>query len=440
MTFKTAIRTCLTEKYFSIEGRASRAEYWYFSLFAGAFYLVFLGLSEGLGALITGLWSEFIALAVLAALAVLVLFIPLLTVMVRRLHDINVSFKLYLVFLIVLGFLLAMLSASEGTLNVVGWLVILAIALIRGSEGSNKFGPEPTWHAPNTAPREPLNPKLRAAPLVLIALALVFDISTRHTADTFSTLQADGTREVTLQDAGKDKQIDTSDDATWVLHFPAALKATPSGARYWQMNHRAPETTLNNYAVFDLPLTEFPSISAQDEASGSKMPQVWLRAAHKPYAPAAGQKRSFRPFYAPKPFRVEHEAQTSFYCRKGVEIAPGVFQLREPDEAETQAMIAADADDGEHAARARKCKDELYYAIYDADEEPLGLGRCYGGTSKRPPSSCSFRFWLPQERIATYRVAHGQIPHLPEIHAYVSKLVTEATVAEKSRNIGGPAL
>lgn len=74
MTFTTAVRTCLTEKYATFEGRARRSEYWWFQLF----YLLF---SFVVVALVFLLRSEWVALLFLALL------VPQVAVTVRRLHD-----------------------------------------------------------------------------------------------------------------------------------------------------------------------------------------------------------------------------------------------------------------------------------------------------------------------------------------------------------------
>ena len=40
MGFTEAIRTCLREKYFTFKGRASRSEYWYYTLFMFLVWMV----------------------------------------------------------------------------------------------------------------------------------------------------------------------------------------------------------------------------------------------------------------------------------------------------------------------------------------------------------------------------------------------------------------
>lgn len=78
MTFFDAIEICLTKKYCTWKGRASRSEYWYFFLFH---VLLQIGCT-----IITGDHES-----KLSQLVGLVLFLPNLSVLIRRLHDINKS-------------------------------------------------------------------------------------------------------------------------------------------------------------------------------------------------------------------------------------------------------------------------------------------------------------------------------------------------------------
>ena len=82
VNFFTAIKICLTQKYTKFNGRASRSEYWYFTLFS----FVVMVLSSGKDALLGIVW--------------LALFIPMLAVSVRRSHDIGKSGWYYLIALI----------------------------------------------------------------------------------------------------------------------------------------------------------------------------------------------------------------------------------------------------------------------------------------------------------------------------------------------------
>lgn len=96
MTFTTAIKTCLS-KYASFHGRASRPEYWWFVLFVVVAQIV-AGLMdrtlfpvemipvEGSDLMVPDQWIQ-----PFEAIASLALFLPMLAVGARRLHDMGRS-------------------------------------------------------------------------------------------------------------------------------------------------------------------------------------------------------------------------------------------------------------------------------------------------------------------------------------------------------------
>ena len=80
----------------------------------------------------------------------LVVFLPYLAVVVRRLHDVNKSGKLLLLILIPL--LLIILAGISGIFVLVGIMVLVALALsiwiivlqcTKGTDGPNKYGEDP---------------------------------------------------------------------------------------------------------------------------------------------------------------------------------------------------------------------------------------------------------------------------------------------------------
>lgn len=95
MSFKEAISICLKQKYSTISGRASRAEYWWFTLFVYLVYIVIYTLSavmmfylhRGSGAQMFG------ALLVIGLMSIIsiLLVVPSFCVGIRRLHDIGRS-------------------------------------------------------------------------------------------------------------------------------------------------------------------------------------------------------------------------------------------------------------------------------------------------------------------------------------------------------------
>lgn len=104
------------KKYAVFSGRARRTEYWMFILF-NVIIAAVLGFIEGLigsPGTISGLYS----------LAVL---IPSLAVLARRLHDTDRSGWWILI----------------GLVPFIGALVLLIFAVLPGTQGSNRFGPDP---------------------------------------------------------------------------------------------------------------------------------------------------------------------------------------------------------------------------------------------------------------------------------------------------------
>ncbi|MGM4910492.1 DUF805 domain-containing protein [Rhizobium sp. 768_B6_N1_8] len=136
MGFTEAVRTVLTQKYATFFGRASRSECWWFQLF---YWLVLIGLGI-LAALAAGSdgqdgpSSMLIAVGIIAGLFALAMLLPQLSLTVRRFHDRNISGWWYLALFI---------ANLIPYLNVVAGLAILVITVLRGTEGPNRFGPDP---------------------------------------------------------------------------------------------------------------------------------------------------------------------------------------------------------------------------------------------------------------------------------------------------------
>lgn len=118
MTFKDAVRTCF-QKYITFSGRASRSEYWWFVLFTllASFVLSFIDFSLGFQGNVQPL----------SALFSLAVFLPSIAVAVRRLHDRDMTGWWILIVLVPL----------------LGALVLMVLFVMRGTEGRNRFGPDP---------------------------------------------------------------------------------------------------------------------------------------------------------------------------------------------------------------------------------------------------------------------------------------------------------
>src|SRR5690348_4200030 len=120
MGFGQAIKTCLS-KYFTFAGRAPRSEYWYFYLFF-VLIIVVAGVIDGALGPQAGGFGTFLFFA-----AILVLFIPQVSVTVRRLHDLDRSGWWFWL----------------GLVPLVGGLILLFWFCMKGTEGENQYGPNP---------------------------------------------------------------------------------------------------------------------------------------------------------------------------------------------------------------------------------------------------------------------------------------------------------
>ena len=119
MTFGEAIATCLTKKYVTFEGRASRSEYWYFVLF-----YVLCSIGSALGYILGDAIGMF-----LSGLVGLILFLPALGVLVRRFHDIGKSGWFVLLALIPL----------------IGTILVVVFCCRKGEAAPNRFGAQIQW-------------------------------------------------------------------------------------------------------------------------------------------------------------------------------------------------------------------------------------------------------------------------------------------------------
>jgi uncharacterized membrane protein YhaH (DUF805 family) len=109
MDFKTAVLTCLRDKYVDFKGRAGKAEFWWFFL-AQVIVLV-----------VTGAISD-----ILYIIAALALFLPGLGVGARRLHDTGRS-----------GWWLLL-----GLIPLIG-LIVLIVFWVQNSAPANEWGEGP---------------------------------------------------------------------------------------------------------------------------------------------------------------------------------------------------------------------------------------------------------------------------------------------------------
>jgi uncharacterized membrane protein YhaH (DUF805 family) len=106
-------KTVVLERYAKFDGRAGRAEFWWFVLANLLVYVVI--------AILMAISSIFIILYIGYALAVIV---PSIALAIRRLHDTDKS-----------GWFLLI-----GLIPFVGWIILLVFYIMEGTSGPNSFG------------------------------------------------------------------------------------------------------------------------------------------------------------------------------------------------------------------------------------------------------------------------------------------------------------
>ena len=122
-----AIKICYS-KYANFEGRASRSEYWYFTIYI---YLT-LGLVSLLTPALTSLEVPFIIFLLIFGLGN---FLPQIGAAVRRLHDINVS-GWWLLLPVPFAFLPAGFKFVPALINIGLWIAMM----FPGNPNKNKYG------------------------------------------------------------------------------------------------------------------------------------------------------------------------------------------------------------------------------------------------------------------------------------------------------------
>ena len=130
MTFTSAIKQCYN-KAFTLSGRASRSEYWFFSLYQLLLIFVLvaiitticINLQDDDSGLVPNLMGIII---LLLGITLLIHIVPMFCVTVRRLHDRNLS-----------GWLLLL------SIIPVGNLILFIFMLLPSMPGDNTYGPNP---------------------------------------------------------------------------------------------------------------------------------------------------------------------------------------------------------------------------------------------------------------------------------------------------------
>ena len=110
------------KKYAVFGGRSRRKEYWYFVLFSLIVSLILSAIDALLGT-----FSSSTNVGLLGGIYGLAIIIPSIAVSVRRLHDIDRTGWWVLISLV----------------PVIGTIVLLVSAVLDGTPGQNRFGPNP---------------------------------------------------------------------------------------------------------------------------------------------------------------------------------------------------------------------------------------------------------------------------------------------------------
>ena len=114
-------------QYADFSGRARRTEYWMFTLFNMIFTLLTLFIGALLGTALFGASGTIIGSMSLYVLYLIAIFIPGLSVFVRRLHDTENSGWMFFILLIPL----------------IGSIWVFVLMIMDSKPGENKWGPNP---------------------------------------------------------------------------------------------------------------------------------------------------------------------------------------------------------------------------------------------------------------------------------------------------------
>ena len=133
MGFIEAVKICLG-KYAQFNGRASRSEFWFFTLFL-FIYLFVAGFLLG----IVGASDEAFGMATLVLL--IPVFIPGIAVAARRLHDINQSGWMQCIF--IPGFVADELLGTGYVIYILTFALYAFWFSQAGKKGKNRFGAQP---------------------------------------------------------------------------------------------------------------------------------------------------------------------------------------------------------------------------------------------------------------------------------------------------------
>ena len=141
MGFCQSIKSCMCSNYVNIKGRARRSEFWYFFLIITLIFLLIIIQHIFLNPFnkqyskdnANNSIRDIMLYSGIEMIIVVIFFIPLCTVIMRRLNDIGKSRMLLLIILIPL----------------VGLLILLYFMTIDSEPSTNKYGPSPKYEVNN---------------------------------------------------------------------------------------------------------------------------------------------------------------------------------------------------------------------------------------------------------------------------------------------------
>ena len=139
MNFPQSVSTCF-KKYLDFKGRASRSEFWYFFLF----YILACFLGGFVIGFLVSPSSEFFY--VLVIIFFVGLFIPTLSVTVRRFHDFGVSGWMYCAFIVpfvISGFIEDVQPVLAKIIELGTFVVFCVYVSQKPNKRKNKFGSVP---------------------------------------------------------------------------------------------------------------------------------------------------------------------------------------------------------------------------------------------------------------------------------------------------------
>lgn len=129
MSFSESISTCLLEKVVTLNGRATRAEYWWYALFTAfiepLIYWGFVSIAYSVPSIENGIVKSLLAIGlVLLILCQILLFCSIICAVVRRLHDTGKNGWWILISFV----------------PFVGSLILLVFLVAKSEEGDNRYG------------------------------------------------------------------------------------------------------------------------------------------------------------------------------------------------------------------------------------------------------------------------------------------------------------